>query len=155
MKLSWRWKKFEAITGEEMHEILAIRQQVFIVEQKCLYQDADELDRSSWHLLGRRVDNGKITAYGRVNFPGSRYKEPSFGRILTSADARGLGIGREVVRHCLALCQKQYPESDIRISAQVYLINFYREVGFETVGEPYDDDGVAHIDMMMKITAAV
>lgn len=150
MELSWVCKNFEEISGEEMHEILSIRQNVFIVEQKCVYQDADELDRCSWHLLGRSVD-GTIVAYGRVNFPGSRYREPSFGRILTSKDVRGLGVGREVVRRCIELCKRQYPELDIRISAQTYLVDFYSDFGFEEVGEPYDDEGVEHIDMVMIV----
>ena len=150
MELFWTYKKFEDISGEEMHEILATRQSVFIVEQKCVYQDADELDRGSWHLLGRSVD-GIIIAYGRVNFPGSRHREPSLGRILTSKDARGLGAGREVVRRCLELCKRQYPELNIRISAQIYLIDFYSDFGFQEVGEPYDDEGVEHIDMVMNV----
>ena len=150
MELFWTYKKFEDISGEEMHEILATRQSVFIVEQKCVYQDADELDRGSWHLLGRSVD-GTIIAYGRVNFPGSRHREPSLGRILTSKDARGLGAGREVVRRCLELCKRQYPELNIRISAQIYLIDFYSDFGFQEVGEPYDDEGVEHIDMVMNV----
>lgn len=150
MELFWTYKKFEEISGEEMHEILATRQSVFIVEQKCVYQDADELDRRSWHLSGRSVD-GTIIAYGRVNFPGSRHPEPSLGRILTSEDARGSGAGREVVRRCLELCKRQYPQLNIRISAQIYLIDFYSDFGFQEVGEPYDDEGVEHIDMVMNV----
>ena len=149
MEIFWTCKKFEELSGEEMHDILAIRQNVFIVEQKCIYQDADELDKNSWHLLGR-ISDGEIAAYGRVNFPGSRYREPSFGRILTSRDARGSGIGREVVRRCLALCKRLYPDRDIRISAQTYLIDFYNDVGFKEVGETYDDEGIEHIDMVLQ-----
>lgn len=149
MELYWTCKKFEEISGEEMHEILATRQSVFIVEQKCAYQDADELDRCSWHLLGQSM-GGSIAAYGRVNFPGSRYREPSFGRILTIKDARGFGVGREVVRRCLELCKRQYPELDVRISSQTYLMDFYSDFGFQEVGEPYDDEGVEHIDMVMN-----
>ena len=132
-----------------MYEILAVRQNVFIVEQECAYQDADELDRSSWHLLGRKMD-GTVSAYGRITFPGSRYKEPSLGRILTLKETRGAVAGREVVRCCLKLCKKQYPKQDIRISAQTYLTDFYSDFGFQEVSEPYDDEGIEHIDMIFR-----
>ena len=150
MKLNWSYKKFEEISGKEMHEILTVRQSVFIVEQNCVYQDADELDIRSWHLLGRTIE-GNIAAYGRVNFPGSRYREPSLGRILTIKDVRGYGAGREVVQRCLELCKRHYPELNVRISAQTYLFNFYRDFGFQEVGEPYDDEGIEHIDMVMNV----
>jgi ElaA protein len=150
MKIHWKCKRFEDIPGDEMHAILALRQQVFIVEQKCVYQDADALDTCSWHLLGRGMDGG-IAAYGRVNVPGSRYRQPSFGRILTRRDVRGLGVGREVVRRCLEICQNHYPDLGVRISAQTYLIKFYRDFGFRKIGEPYDDEGVEHIDMVLGL----
>ena len=152
MTLLWTCKKFKEISGGEMHEVLAARQRVFIVEQQCVYQDADEWDKSAWHLMGRRI-TGDLVAYGRVNFPGSRYPEPSLGRIFTARDVRRSGAGREVVQRCLTLCRRYYPERNVRISAQTYLIKFYGDFGFQTIGKPYDDEGIEHIDMILNVKA--
>ncbi len=146
MKISWIWKRFEDISGTEMHEILFKRQKVFIVEQKCVYQDADELDKYSWHLIGRE-SKGLLAAYARITFPGTRYEEPSFGRILTVQSFRGTGLGRQIIQYCIEKCNIEYPDMVIHISAQTYLIKFYNDFGFKSLGQPYDDEGVEHIDM--------
>jgi len=148
MEMSWTWKRFEEISGAEMHEILSERQKVFIVEQKCLYQDADKLDCQSWHLVGRDRE-GMLVAYARINFPGARYKEPSFGRIFTSQANRTIGLGRQIIQHCIEKCKIEYPDMTIRISAQTYLMDFYKGFCFEIAGQPYDDEGVEHIDMVL------
>ena len=148
MEIYWTWKQFEEISGTEMHEILSERQKVFVVEQKCVYQDADKLDSQSWHLVGRDSEE-ILAAYARINFPGAKYKEPSFGRILTSQANRAIGLGRQIIQHCIEKCEIEYPDMTIRISAQTYLIGFYKEFCFEIVGQPYDDEGVEHIDMVL------
>ena len=107
MEMSWTWKRFEEISGAEMHEMLSERQKVFIVEQKCVYQDADILDYQSWHLVGRDLE-GMLVAYARINFPGARYKEPSFGRIFTSQANRAIGLGRQIIQHCIEKCKIEY-----------------------------------------------
>ena len=149
MKISWIWQRFDEISGTQMHEILATRQKIFVVEQQCLYQDADELDQKSWHLIGRDA-NGELIAYARLNFPGTRYAEPSFGRVLTVQAARGLGLGRQIVQQCLEKCSAEYPDRDIRISAQAYLEQFYQTFGFEVTSQPYDDEGIEHVDMLLS-----
>lgn len=131
-----------------MHELLAVRQKIFVVEQRCAYQDADNLDRHSWHLLGANAP-GSLVAYGRVNFPGARYREPSFGRVLTARAVRGQGIGHQVVQRCIDKCRLEYPGMAVRIAAQVHLTEFYRHFGFVCSGHPYDDDGIEHIDMVL------
>lgn len=148
MKKCWTWKQFEDISGREMHEILFERQKVFVVEQKCAYQDADEWDSRSWHLTGRNKI-GKLVAYARITFPGSKYKEPSFGRILTVQGHRTVGLGRQVIRHCIEKCNLEYPGMLIHIAAQTYLEKFYKDFGFKIVGQPYDDEGVEHINMVL------
>ena len=150
MKVDWAWKKFRDISGEEMHEMLSLRQNVFVVEQRCAYLDADELDKKSWHLLGRRIDR-QLVAYARLNFPNTRYLEPSFGRILTAKEIRGIGAGRKIVEICIHKSVEEYPDLNIRISAQTYLTKFYKEFGFVNVGDPYDDEGIEHIDMILEV----
>ena len=148
MEINFSWQRFTDISGEEMHEMLSLRQSVFVVEQKCAYLDADELDTQSWHLLGRRVD-GRLVAYGRLNFPNTRYPEPSFGRVLTTKETRGIGAGRRIVEACIRKSIQEYPGLNIRISAQAHLTKFYQGFGFIRVGDPYDDEGIEHIDMVL------
>jgi ElaA protein len=150
MEIDWSWQRFSDISGEEMHEMLSLRQNVFVVEQGCAYLDADELDKQSWHLLGRRRDR-RLVAYARLNFPNTRYSEPSFGRVLTTKEIRGIGAGRKIVEACIQKSMQEYPNSDIRISAQTYLAKFYEEFGFINVGDPYDDEGIEHIDMILDV----
>lgn len=148
MIIEWSWQRFSNLSGEEMHEMLSLRQKVFIVEQECAYLDADELDKQSWHLLGRQND-GRLVAYARLNFPNTRYTESSFGRVLTTKEIRGVGAGRRIVEACIQKSIQEYPSSNIRISAQTYLTKFYQGFGFKSIGDPYDDEGVEHVDMIL------
>ena len=147
MEISWSWKRFEEISGVEMHELLSLRQAVFIVEQQCIYQDIDEWDSQAWHLSGRD-QTGKLIAYARITFPNTKSENPTLGRILVDSKNRRLGLGRETVKQCIQKCVLEYPDKPIRISAQTYLLTFYEAFGFESVGQPYDDEGVKHIDMV-------
>ena len=131
-----------------MHEILAVRQSVFVLEQHCFYQDADEFDLLSWHLIGRD-ERGVIAAYARLCFPNTKYQEPAIGRVLVVKSARGKGLGKQLIQRCLRKCEAAYPSQGIRISAQQYLQPFYEDFGFQAVGSPYDDAGVAHIAMIL------
>ncbi|MBM9603298.1 GNAT family N-acetyltransferase [Desulfopila inferna] len=148
-KIQWQWRCFTDFTAAQMHEILAVRQEVFVVEQKCVYLDADCFDCSSFHLLGRAED-GQLGAYARLSFPGSRYQEPSIGRLLTTASYRGRGLGRMALRLAIKKSRREYPGKVIRISAQLHLESFYGEFGFRGRGLPYDEDGIAHIDMFLE-----
>lgn len=147
--ISWRWKQFDEISSPQLYEVLAVRQQVFVVEQQCPYQDADGLDKDAWHLLGYGAQ-GVLIAYARLTFPGKQFEEPSFGRVLTSQHVRKLGIGRQIVQHCIQKCHIEYPSLDIRISAQTHLREFYVSFGFQPVGAPYDEDGIEHIEMVLQ-----
>lgn len=132
-----------------MHEIMAERQRVFVVEQACAYQDTDGLDPDALHLLGRG-SNGCLAAYARIIRPGTRYRVPALGRILTLKAFRSKGIGRQLVQTCIEKCMLEYPGMDIFISAQTYLIDFYQGFGFTTMGASYDDAGIGHIDMILR-----
>ncbi len=147
--IQWQWRCFTDFTAAQMHEILAVRQEVFVVEQKCIYRDADSFDCSSFHLLGR-AENGQLGAYARLNFPGSRYLEPSIGRLLTTTSFRGRGLGVMALRRAIKKSRREYPGRVIRISAQLYLESFYKGFGFRGRGLPYDEDGIAHIDMFLE-----
>lgn len=147
-KIHWQSLDFEALDTHQLYRILHLRQQVFIVEQDCAYQDLDNLDQLSLHLCATRADD--LLAYLRSVPPGLSYDESSLGRIVTSPGARGLKLGRELVRRGVALNFKTWPGSDIRIGAQAHLEKFYFEFGFESVTEPYDEDGIPHIKMLLR-----
>ncbi|MGC1308747.1 MAG: GNAT family N-acetyltransferase [Phormidesmis sp.] len=137
------------MSASEVYKILAIRQKVFIVEQKCLYLDADGLDRDAWHLFGCDL-HGTLIAYARLLPPNTRYKEPSIGRVIVSQKVRGIGLGRQLIHRCIEQCESEYPGETIRVSAQTYLEKFYRSFGFESVGQSYDDGGIEHIGMVKR-----
>ncbi|NER79760.1 MAG: GNAT family N-acetyltransferase [Leptolyngbya sp. SIO1D8] len=144
--IEWRWKQFTELTSEELYKILQIRQQVFIIEQQCIYPDIDDLDYDAWHLLGFSPEK-ELTAYLRVVAPGKKYQEPSIGRVLTHVNKRGGGLGRQLMEVGIQRTKQQFPQQGIRISAQTYLENFYRRLGFESIGEPYLEDDIPHIEM--------
>lgn len=151
--IEWQWKTFDELSAGELYEILKVRQEVFAVEQSCVYQDLDDLDKTAWHLLGWNVSTSgprDIHAYLRVVFPACKYREPSIGRVLTVKQARGTGLGKALLEQALLHMEKEYRNQRIRISAQLYLDEFYAGFGFEKVSEPYDEDGILHIEMVKE-----
>jgi ElaA protein len=148
--IEWQRSSFAGLSPADLYEILAQRQQVFILEQTCLYPDMDGLDIDAHHLLGWRVENGKrqLAAYLRILAPGAKYTEMSIGRVLTTQAARGLGAGRELLARGVEYAEHLHPGHRIRIGAQAYLETFYQSFGFCTISEPYDEDGILHIDML-------
>ncbi len=148
--MDWQWQSFVQISSSDLYEVLAARQKVFLLEQKCLYLDMDGLDQGAHHLLGWSNVDGKrrLAAYLRCLAPGTKFPEMSLGRVLTTAGSRGAGVGLELMGKGIAYAQQQHPGHRIRISAQVYLERFYAGFGFESVSTPYDEDGILHVDML-------
>ncbi|MCP3143557.1 GNAT family N-acetyltransferase [Pyxidicoccus xibeiensis] len=149
--LRWQWKSFRELTLDELYALLALRQEVFVVEQRSIYQDVDGLDAASLHLLAHDDADGVpfLAAYLRilppdVKFPGAS----SLGRVVTSPRARGRGLGRELVERGIARLDADFPTVPIRISAQHYLQRFYESTGFHAEGDVYDEDGIPHIEMV-------
>jgi ElaA protein len=148
--IEWQWRGFAELTTTELYEVLAQRQQVFVLEQQCFYNDFDGLDQQAHHLLGWRSIDGRreLAAYLRCLAPGAKYAEMSLGRVLTTRAARGSGAGRELLARGIECAERQHPGHRIRIGAQAYLERFYQSFGFKTISEPYDEDGIMHIDML-------
>jgi ElaA protein len=148
--IEWQWRSFHELTNVELYEVLAARQQVFVLEQQCFYNDFDGLDPGAHHLLGWRTVDGKreLVAYLRCLAPGAKYEEMSLGRVLTTMAARRSGAGRELIARGIECAERQHPGHRIKIGAQQYLENFYQGFGFATISEPYDEDGIMHIDML-------
>jgi ElaA protein len=146
MKLRWECKPFNDLSADQMYTILCVRQEVFVLEQECLYLDADGKDRKSFHLMG--FDDDKLVAYARIVEPGVSYTEVSMGRILTTKTARGNGAGIELMEVGLREIEKIYGKVPVRISAQTYLLNFYQKFGFESTGKEYLEDEIPHTEML-------
>jgi len=143
--ISWRLARFDELSPREVHDILQARIEVFVVEQKCVFQDLDGLDPECWHLTG--VEGG-LVAYCRLVPPGTKYAEPSIGRVLTTGPARRAGAGRELMRRAVDQATRLWPGRALRIGAQQYLERFYGEFGFVTASAPYDEDGIPHVEML-------
>jgi len=148
--IDWHFSRFADLTPFDLYDVLAARQNVFILEQTCLYPDIDGYDLEAHHLLGWRDVDGKrqLAAYLRVLAPGAKYDEMSIGRVITTPAARGSGAGRALLEQGIAYAEALHPGHRIRIGAQQYLERFYASFGFETVSAPYDEDGIMHIDML-------
>jgi ElaA protein len=147
MTIDWRWRSYTELSPLEIHTIFAARQAVFIVEQACPYLDIDGKDPLAQHLAG--WDGDQLAAYLRLLPPGVSYPdEPSLGRILTTRIRRGTGLGRELVARGLDRLYELYPTLPTRIGAQAHLHKFYASLGFVQASEPYDEDGIMHIEML-------
>ncbi len=146
--LSIYFKSYNELTKCELFDIYFIRQEVFIVEQNCVYQDIDQKDYYSYHLMA--YDNELLVAYLRIVHPGISYDEPSIGRVLTKISHRRRGISKKIIQTAIQKVRDVYNHSNIRISAQEYLIPFYRSLNFVTVGEVYLEDDIRHIEMIHK-----
>lgn len=143
----WRCAHFDELTAREVHDILQARAAVFVVEQACIFQDMDGADVAGWHLFSR-ADDGTIAAYCRLLPAGLTFAEASIGRVITTQRMRGTGMGRALMEEALRRAAALWPGAAIRIGAQQHLEGFYRSLGFVTDSEPYDEDGIPHLEMV-------
>ena len=146
--LRWKLVPFSELTADELYDLLALRQLVFVVEQKCPYLDCDGKDQASLHLLGRET-SGRLVAYARLVPAGVTFVQPSIGRVVNHPDVRRSGVGKELMREAIARARAAFGPQPIRIGAQLYLKRFYEELGFAADGDVYDEDGIPHVHMML------
>jgi ElaA protein len=145
--LTWKFVDYSVISADDLYDAMVLRQRVFIVEQRCAFLDMDGVDRYSWHLLCRDKSMA-LVAYARIVPPGRRFDEPSIGRVVTAPEVRRTGLGRMLMEEAIRLTKEMYPGLPIKLSAQRYLENFYGSLGFVVTGEPYEEDGIPHINMV-------
>jgi ElaA protein len=146
MAIEWSLKKFDDLTPLELYKIMQLRNEVFVVEQNCPYQDADNKDLSSYHFMG--WSNDKLLAYTRLLPPGLSYTEASIGRVVSSPAVRGSGIGRELMLQSIEEVKKLFGEGPVKIGAQLYLDKFYTSLGFQQTSNVYLEDNIEHIEMV-------
>lgn len=149
MQIQWLLKKFDELTPHQLYVILQLRNEVFVVEQNCVFQDADDKDQNSYHLMG--FIKNKLVAYTRVIPPGEIYEQPSIGRVVTSPSLRGTGAGKELMQQSISTVYNLFGEHPIKIGAQLYLKKFYNSLGFEQVSDIYLEDGIEHVYMIRNI----
>jgi ElaA protein len=143
------WRRFDELTVGELYELLRFRQCIFVVEQASAYPDLDGLDQSAWHLLAR--SKSELIGYLRLTATTGPLPMVRIGRVAVSPSLRRGGLGRMLMEKALTLCRERFPRQAIALGAQVPLVPFYESFGFVVTSEPYDDFGVAHVEMLLRL----
>ena len=144
----WKIKTFSELTTPELYEIIKARVNVFVVEQDCPYPDLDDNDQKAIHLWAE--NNGEVLAYCRIFDKGIKYPETSIGRVVTTENGRGTGLGKQLIKYALEVIENRLGTSEVRISAQDYLLRFYSDFGFQDTGKKYLEDNIPHTEMFRK-----
>jgi len=146
--VQWRCEAFNDLTARSLYRLMQLRAQVFVVEQRCVYLDPDGLDEGAWHLQATGA-NGQLLAYARLLPPHvvDDSGAARIGRVITSSEARGQGMGRQLMQQALDACARQWPQTAVELGAQAHLREFYGSFGFSPISDVYDEDGIPHIDM--------
>jgi ElaA protein len=146
--VEWKLCAFNALSVVELHDVLQLRSEVFVVEQHCIFQDVDGSDPLALHLLGHQ--DGQLQAYARCFPAGVKYPEASIGRVVTRPAARGTGLGHALIKQAVASVVALWRAPAIRIGAQAQLIRFYGAHGFVDTGISYVEDGIDHVEMLWQ-----
>ena len=149
MQIEYTWSTFMDLALQDLHDILQLRQQVFILEQASFYPDIDGNDPVALHLTARD-HTGALLGCLRLLPPGTTNRRPAIGRLAIAKPSRGLTMGHRMMTEGIRKARQLYVCTTVYISAQQHLIPFYGELGFEPRGEPYDEDGILHVDMVRR-----
>ena len=146
---NWICKKFDDLTPPELYACLQLRNEVFVVEQNCVFQDADDKDQFCFHVMC--WNEKKLIAYTRIAPAEICYEEVSIGRVVTSPSERGKKIGKELMQRSIDIAFSLFPNaSSIKIGAQLYLKKFYESFGFVQYSDIYIEDGIEHVKMLLQ-----
>ena len=145
--MKWQVKTFNALTNEELYEVLRLRVDVFVVEQACPYPEIDGKDLEALHLMAKEAHTGKIVAYSRLLAPGVSYEEASLGRVIVASEWRKTGVGLQLLQKAVERLLSEYGPT-IQIGAQAHLEAYYEKVGFVKNSDVYLEDDIPHIDML-------
>ncbi|HCW68016.1 MAG TPA: GNAT family N-acetyltransferase [Thalassospira lucentensis] len=157
-KLTWVSCRFDEMTPHQVYSLLKLRQQIFIIEQECIFPEIDGLDPLCDHIIA--LDGGTVLAAVRIVGPGvdpdhlKQGDRPAIGRVVASEALRGKGMGRQLMTHAIDHCDQKFSGKAIYLNAQLYLKKFYEDLGFIQFGEVYEEDGIPHICMERPAQAA-
>lgn len=143
--IKFSWHPFSELTVAQLYNVLALRSEVFVVDQNCVYHDPDGKDFYAIHLLG--MENESLCAYARLFVPTENNQSVVFGRVVTANHARNKGYGKKLIREIINYCETHFQNITIKCSAQLYLQKFYESFGFKVTGDAYDEDNIPHIAM--------
>lgn len=154
MSASLRWIAWRDFDPDSLYALMRLRSAVFVVEQACVFHEMDGLDPRCEHLIASD-ETGEILGCLRLVPPGLKRPHspapaaqgPGLGRLVTAQTARGTGLGRRLMAEGIARCERDFPGAAIQLSGQQHLQRFYGSLGFEAIREPYDEDGIPHVDM--------
>ena len=145
--LRWVTKTFAELTVNELYDLLKLRSEVFVVEQKCIFLDIDNNDQKAFHTIGYLGE--EVVATTRLFDKDIMYDGyQSIGRVVTAPKHRGLSIGKALMQYSIQECERLFGKGPIKIGAQLYLKKFYNEQGFEQSGDVYIEDEIDHIPMI-------
>ncbi len=145
--MNFEIKAFDSLSLHEFHDLVALRIQVFVIEQNCPYQDLDGKDKKSFHFIGRDNDS-VIKATARILPAGISYPEVAIGRVVIDPSERGTGAGHDLMRSCMEFIENQFGKVPVRLSAQSHLEKFYMHHQFVSAGKEYLEDGIPHVEML-------
>jgi ElaA protein len=145
MARHWHDRAFGELSAAEVYALIQLREQVFVVEQRCAYLEADGADATARHVY--RED---LAAYLRVLPAGGPHAQVRIGRVLVAPGHRGAGLARELMRRGIESARTHHGPVPIAVAAQAHLEGFYRGLGFLAQGNIYDDDGIPHVDMLLS-----
>ena len=150
MKFEHQVKSFQELSLEEFHDIIALRIQIFIIEQNCPYQEVDGKDKLAHHLFFKN-EKDEIIAVTRILPQGISYPEVAIGRVVVHEAYRGTGLGNQLMADSMNFVRDKYGEVPVRLSAQKHLENYYGNHGFKSTGKEYLEDGIPHVEMLYNI----
>jgi ElaA protein len=150
--INFKCIRFNDFSVSELYQCLALRSEVFVVEQNCVFQDIDGKDPQAWHCLGYDAD-GQLVAYTRLFDKDDYYSGyASIGRVVNSPRSRGQGFGLLLMHYSISQCEALFGPIPIKIGAQKYLLRFYESLGFASTGEDYMEDGILHTIMLRSFS---
>ncbi|MBP3225773.1 MAG: GNAT family N-acetyltransferase [Methanobrevibacter sp.] len=144
--MEWKLKKFDDLTSDELYGILKLRSEVFVVEQDCVYQDLDDKDQLSYHLF--LENDGETVAVSRIIPENVSYEEMSIGRVVVKENFRGQGLSKIMMKKAIDFIVDDLGKSEIRLSGQAYLVDFYENLGFKKVSDVYMEDNIEHFEFL-------
>ncbi|PIQ15909.1 MAG: GNAT family N-acetyltransferase [Flavobacteriales bacterium CG18_big_fil_WC_8_21_14_2_50_32_9] len=145
-KVEWKIAAFNQLSLEELFDVYYLRTKIFVVEQNCPYQEVDEKDKHAYHVMG--FLKNEIVAVARILPHNISYPQVSIGRVAVEKNKRGKDVAHQLMLQCLQFIEHKFGKTPIKISAQQYLVAFYKKYGFLPIGEGYLEDDIPHIAMI-------